>query len=190
MQYRPLLLIIVCVGLGLLVWQDNRDFIVSLLGTGGSEPRQTMATVPGSANVKSPTAEAPGPETASVPDLSLLSGNPLASFDKESLTNWVLRPLFAPARSRPPPAEQKVSSAPPPPPPDYQLVGVMLNPARTIALLRSKETGIEFHVEVGDMLKGWLVADVGKDSVRLQRDDQTSQIIRFKKSCADASNCP
>lgn len=189
-KYRPLLLVIVCFALGALVWLDNRGTILSMWNSAAPSPSSATAQITPLDNAKSERDTAPDQKPTT--EVSLLTGNPLASFDKASLENWVKRPLFAPSRRRPPPQEAKSKIAPPQPPPDYQLLGVLLNPERTIALLRSEDTGTDFHVQVGDMLKGWLVASVERDAVTLKRDDETSQVIRFKKACSDSgeTSCP
>ncbi len=189
-KYRPLLLVVVCVALGALVWFDNRDAILSLWNSAAPSASQATTQINPLDNVTLDGNAAPEqkPTTA----VSLLTGNPLGSFEKASLKNWVQRPLFAPSRRRPPPQDAKSKIAPPLPPPDYQLLGVLLNPRTTIALLRSEDTGTDFHVQVGDMIKGWLVASVERDAVTLKRDDETSQVIRFKKACenSDSTSCP
>jgi hypothetical protein len=186
-KHRPLLLLLVCLALAALVWMDNRGALFS--GKNASPTSEaTTAMHPAdqkhSADKKLAAAQSEAGR--------LLNGNPLASFDKTALQNWVDRPLFAPSRKRPPPQVAGKTAAKPQPPPDYQLLGVVLNRKRTIALLRSKDSGIDVRVQVGDMISGWHVASVDRESVTLKRDDDTSQTVRFaKKDCgSDDANCP
>jgi hypothetical protein len=190
-KYRPLLLIAVCFGLAALVWMDNRGTWSGMKnGTALSQLGKTNRPAVGTEG--KPAGSVPSSETAESPGTSqLLSGNPLASFDKSSLENWVSRPLFAPSRKRPPEQTAKKNAVKPPPPPDYKLLGVVLNRQRTIALLRSQGSGADFRVQVGDMIGGWHVAAVEKDFVTLERDGESAQTVRFAKDCdgANGSNC-
>ncbi|MBY0558233.1 hypothetical protein [Hyphomicrobium sp.] len=191
-KYRPALLILVSLVLGALTWLDNRAALVP-------EKTAPAVTAENAEPTQSPEATAepadsaePEENVASESEEPPASGNPLASFDKASLENWVDRPLFAPSRKRPPP--QAVAAAGPKlqPPPDYRLLGVVLNPHRTIALLRREGTTVDVRVEVGDMIGGWRVASVEREAVTLRRDEDTSQIVRFKKDCANVAGvaCP
>jgi hypothetical protein len=187
-KYRPFLLILACVALAALVWMDNGS---SWFG-GKSETVASQArNKPGASAVVSKEQHVKT-EQASEADIAtaeqLLSGNPLASFDKATLDNWVDRPVFAPSRKRPPEQTAQKAAPKPPPPPDYKLLGVVLNSRRTIALLRSKDSGADFRVQVGDMIGGWHVATVERNSVILKRDGETAQTVKFAKDCDDSDD--
>jgi hypothetical protein len=189
-KYRPFLLALACLGLAALVAFDNREAILAMLSA--PDPVAAHGETEGDGIAKSePPANLPAQAAPPQPTASL-AGNPLAEFDKTQLENWVKRPLFAPSRKRPPPQDAKAAAAPPPSPPDYQLLGVLLNPKRTIAVLRSEQTGTDVRVQVGDMIGGWLVASVEREAVTLKRDEEEPQIIRFKKSCPKSAGgaCP
>lgn len=192
-KYRPALLILVSLVLGALTWLDNRAAPVPEK----AEPTVTaekaeLQTPEATAEATAEPADSAEPEEDAASEEPPASGNPLASFDKASLENWVDRPLFAPSRKRPP--AQAVASGEPKlqPPPDYRLLGVVLNPHRTIALLRREGTSIDVRVQVGDMIGGWRVASVEREAVTLRRDEDTSQIVRFKKECNNPAGvaCP
>jgi hypothetical protein len=189
-KYRPFLLALACLGLAALVGFDNREAILSMLAS--PDPIATQSETGADKIAKTePSVDRPA-EPKAHQKTALLIGNPLAEFDKMQLENWVQRPLFAPSRKRPPPQEAKTASTPLQPPPDYQLLGVLLNPKRTIAVLRSEETGTDIRVQVGDMIGGWLVASVEREAVTLKRDEEEPQIIRFKKTCSKSAGdaCP
>lgn len=188
MKYRPLLLAVACLGLAALVWFDNRDAILAMLASPPPNTSQQTASVDQTANDEPVERSEPPP----APETGPLAGNPLANFDKNQLENWVQRPLFAPSRKGPPPQDVKSASAAPPPPPDYQLLGVVLNPERTIAVLRREDTGTDVRVQVGDMIGGWLVASVEREAVILKRDEEEPQVVRFKKPCVKSigTACP
>jgi hypothetical protein len=233
MKNRPLLLTLVCLGLGALVWYDNQPAEDAKQRV--AAPAPGVETAPGAADESEPASsakntqpagdaneqahgdsaepaaipestggesagaetsgsnatgpetpapagtdtEAPaGSETAAAPQ----SGNPLASLDKSTLKDWVERPLFAPSRKRPPPTEASQGPAPQvagakPPPPIYELLGIVRDKGRAIALLRKKADGTSFRVQVGDTLGGWQVSKVDPKAVTLIRDDGTSETM-------------
>jgi hypothetical protein len=142
-----------------------------------SGPGVSDASGPGVSDAVEPGASAPAAETAAPQ-----SGNPLASLDKSTLKDWVERPLFAPSRKRPPPAAAVQGQAPQvagtkAPPPLYDLMGVVREQGRAIALLRKKSDGTSFRVQVGDTLGGWQVSKVDPRAVTLVRDDGTSETV-------------
>jgi hypothetical protein len=177
-QKRPLLLILVSLGLGILVWLDNRG--------DGPPTRQVPApqTYPSPDAGKEAQDAGSGSEAVSTP--AMASGarleNPLSTIDKSALKDWVERPLFAPSRKRPPPAASASAAAPQavglkPQPRTYELMGVVLDGGRAIALLRTISDGTHFRVETGDMIGGWRVARVDSKSVVLEREDGTAQTV-------------
>ncbi len=107
--------------------------------------------------------------------------NPLSKFEKSELKDTIERPLFASARKRPPAvADDRATIAQAeakPAPPSYDLLGVVRDGERSIALIRDKKDGTSFRVEVGDMIGGWHVAKLAPKSILLRRDDGTSQSV-------------
>jgi hypothetical protein len=107
----------------------------------------------------------------------------LAAFDKVRLRDTIGRPLFAPSRQRPPPvvAAGRPEIKPVGPvkaqPPSYELLGVVQDGNRAIALLRKTGDGASFRVEVGDTIGGWQVSKVEAKSVLLVREDGTSLTV-------------
>jgi hypothetical protein len=191
LKNRPLLLILVCVALGALVWLDNNRVdeskgspgaAVAPAGDGAAEsaaPAETAAADPQSEDARpTPDGEA-GDEGETKNGLQL--SNPLASFEKESLNDWVERPLFAPSRKRPPAAAAAATPIGPvavaPQAPVYDLLGIVREGERALALLRKKVDGSNFRVEVGDMIGGWRVAKIEPSAVVLERADGQSQTV-------------
>ncbi len=180
LKNRPLLLVLVCLALGVLVYIDNRR---------GAKPdndepsAQTREPARAAADAAAPTSDADSPASRLV---HLQLTNPLSSFDKATLKDWVERPLFAPTRKRP----AVVASAAPQtagpfkpkrPPPSYDLLGILRDGSHAIALLRKKGEGTSFRVEVGDMIGGWRVARMEPESVVLEREDGTSQTVALSR---------
>lgn len=168
------ILVLVCVALGGLVWLDN---------SGGPENPPSVPTRSAPRDA-SPTEGQDTPDGA--PSGALAVGNPLATIDATSLSNTVNRPLFAPARSRPPVVSaatvEVAAPAPPPPPPSYALLGVVSERGRAIALLQRIADGTSFRVEAGDTIGGWRVANIEPKAVRLEREDGIERTVRLSEA--------
>lgn len=158
---------LVAVVLGALVWWDNSP--------DASQP----------AHVESPSATEDA--AAEAAPASETFGDGLSSVPaKESLTEMVERPLFAPNRRRPPvktvaEAASQPSLAAPPLRPNYALLGVIRNGDRAIALLRSRSEGRTIRVEVGDMVGGWQITDADSTAIMLKRHDAGTHEIRLSR---------
>ncbi len=170
-NYRPFLLIVVCLGLGLLVFFDNRPGDEKGAPSVRTEAHTGGALHSGDIAQKAEADSAPS-------DLE----NPLAELDKGLLAEWVERPLFAPSRKRPavvsndgPVVEHK--TMPKRPPPAYDLVGILRDGDRAIALLRERGKGTSFRVQEGDMIGGWSVVKLEAASIVLERADGTSDTV-------------
>lgn len=176
---RLLFLILGCLALGALVFLDNKPASGPQSQPSASSQLHQPTSEDGSQDHATPSETSMDKRAEAVSQLD----NPLTSFDKAVLKDTVERPLFASSRRRPPPAEKKVVKrpivkvAPKPEPPSYDLLGVVRQGNRAIALLRKKSDGTNFRVEVGDMIGGWRVAKLEPTSVLLERDDGTSQIV-------------
>jgi len=181
LKNRSLWLILVCLALGVLVYVDNRH----AAKPGAETSARTRAPAPVAADgADEANASETGTATAGLTHLQLR--NPLANFDKAQLKDWVARPLFAPTRKRPPAVAAAAPQAkqhikPKLPPPSYDLLGILRDGARSIALLRKKGEGTSFRVEVGDMIGGWRVARMEPASVVLEREDGTSQTVPLSR---------
>jgi hypothetical protein len=213
MKNRPLLLIFVCVGLGGLVWLDNRTTKTPERQTaasaaalevdqhspdqqsiGGSEPARHDESVHPTGDAisqeagdgaewdsPSQTADRGKAGTEIPPDAQAVAesqtGNPLTKLDKSSLKDWVERPLFAPSRKRPPVVAAQNQNQAAKPLPMYELLGVIRDSGQATALLRKKDDGTSFRVQVGDTLGGWQVSKVAPRAVTLVRGDGTSETV-------------
>ena len=176
---RIYLLIVVCVALGVLVFLDNWG------GDNGVVEPSARARVQASAGASDAASDPQSGAEAPASDEMRLT-NPLAGFDKSLLKDWVERPLFAPSRQRPPQVAMAATPAAPQansqkPPPSFDLLGILRDGDRAIALLRKKGEGTSFRVEVGDMIGGWRVAKMEPASVVLERTDGTSQTVPLSR---------
>jgi hypothetical protein len=171
------LLMLVAAGLGALLWwdmQSEEPETPDVVAAAGPARRVEGGSRDGQAASTATPERVPGGEA-----------NPLASLDKESLRDVTERPLFAPARRRPPaPAPRETEPAfvvppAPPPTPDYTLLGIIRDGDRAIALLRGRSDARNLRVETGDMIGGWEIAAVGAASVRLKRSDGAAHELRL-----------
>jgi hypothetical protein len=175
---RPLLLILVCLALGVLVFFDYHN------RSEGDVVAPARTPAPASASADASASE--NADVSAAAPNQLMLHNPLSSFDRETLKDWVERPLFAPSRRRPAavavaehPLAQQVGGKLPPQ--TYDLLGIVRDGTRAIALLRKKGEGTSFRVEVGDMIGGWRVAKMELASVVLEREDGTSQTVPLSR---------
>lgn len=159
---KNLLMYSVMVVLGVLVWLDHEQ---------KDTPSVEIETQ------RSPTERADLVPVGEPAELL----NPLSALSKAELSDTVERPLFAPARKRPPEISHDPAPIaqvePKPEVPSYDLVGVVRDGDRAIALIRDKKEGSSFRVEVGDMIGGWRVAKLKPKSILLERADGTSRYV-------------
>lgn len=186
---RPLLLVLASLALGVLVYLDNRGGEAPQEGTlvRGSRGADAGPVDREIASASGAVDQEDGTEAsqAASPALERLA-NPLANFDKSKLRDWVERPLFASSRKRPPAVAAVANrptqpTQPKAPPPSYDLLGVVRDGDRAIALLRKKGDGTSFRVEVGDMIGGWRVSKLEPAAVLLERDDGNSQMLPLRR---------
>lgn len=129
---------------------------------------------------RAPGVEAPGAgdPVASAPKRVL---NPLSTLDRESLSAFKGRPLFAPGRR--PPALRQAFVPPPPvamatPVPDLRLVGIVAGIDKAVAILRRNAGGPSLNVKVGDAVDTWRVQAITPDRVVL-REGEREQTYRL-----------
>lgn len=186
-------LIGLAIGLGALAWYDQS-------GQGQQEPPASAqsgpvglsrsALGPDEAAVDSrqgPAEAAPEFEGWSVNDDPATDdseselpkiANPLATLEKEQLSESVQRPLFAPSRRRPPPAEEKATAAKVAPD-EYELLGIAKTNNQAIVLVRRLADGLNFRVQTGDMVGRSQLAKIDGNAIVLTRADGTSHTIRL-----------
>lgn len=145
-----------------------------------------------------PTTAATG-ATTRMPELPAVT--PLEPFHlppAEQYAETVARPLFIPARrpEPPPPPDE----APPPPPPapagaeqKFLLLGVMITPQTTVALLRPEEPNAKIaRLKPGEMLGEWRLDTVFPRRVVLSKGGVTQELVlvRQKKTAGPRTRKP
>ena len=131
-----------------------------------------------------PTAVVPG-ATAQMPELPAVT--PLEPFHlppAEQYAETVTRPLFIPARRPEPPLPP--DEAPPPPAPTgpdqkFLLLGVMITPQTTVALLRPEEPNARIaRLKPGEMLGEWRLETVFPRRVVLSKGAVTQEVVLMR----------
>ena len=109
---------------------------------------------------------------------------PFAPPDPQQFAEVSSRPLFRPdrrpARVEPPPPPRAVQppppSPPPPAPPQVALLGIMLGPAASVAVVRLQGTAVAHTVAVGDDVQGWRVEIIDADHMVLRLGSQRHDV--------------
>ena len=111
------------------------------------------------------------------------AGNPLSKIPLSALTATRERPLFSASRRPPALAIQTIAQpvqdpapAPPAPPepPPLKLIGTILSPATSVALLRDPGTQAVTRLRVGEATFGWRVKTVSLRSVVVEKGEQSA----------------
>lgn len=196
-QIRAIGLLLVCAGLGYLVWLDNTSEIDTATAF-TAKPTAPAGTRSEAHEIASSDADAPSTDddVADVGDREADQSsaedaedqtdteaaenlNPLSRFDIDILTNTIERPLFASGRQRPPeqakPADGSENSFA-----AFDLVGVARNGTHATAVLRKQPRGELLRVETGDTFGHWRVKAIDARSVILadSNGNETIKVLR------------
>lgn len=186
---RLVLMLLACVGLGVLTWLDNNPPAPDLTGAQHAEATATDADgIPedtsDAAMLSTDDDESFADDVQDATDASQYildpeasPSNPLSAIDITTLRDTVSRPLFASSRRRPPDSNAEAAEAAVADPPTFDLLGVALGGPRAIAVLRRKSDGRSYRVEAGDVLAGWQVTDVKPHEVLLERAEGVSMNV-------------
>ena len=108
--------------------------------------------------------------------------NPLDAVRLEDLSATRARPLFAPTRRPPPPPAARVEAPPSAPivaapePPPFDLIGAVVGPHESYAVLRRHGSDKAARYRLGDDAEGWRVGAIGARSVTLKRDGRANSL--------------
>jgi hypothetical protein len=111
------------------------------------------------------------------------AGNPLSKIPLTALTATRERPLFSASRRPPALAIQTIAQpvqdpapAPPAPPepPPLKLIGTILSPATSVALLKDPASQAVTRLRVGEATFGWRVKTVSLRSVVVEKGEQSA----------------
>ena len=111
------------------------------------------------------------------------AGNPLGKIPLSALTATQDRPLFSVSRRSPAlaiqtvaqPAQDPAPAAPAPPErPALKLIGTILGPPMSVALLRDSATQAVTRLRVGEATSGWRLKTVSLRSVVVEKGEQSA----------------
>lgn len=170
---RLTILLIACLGLLLAVGHDQ--FFLLDQKTAPSENKITQEN-------KKESDQSERNVTRSNPQ------NPYQSLQIASLTETRDRPLFTQSRKAPSPPKKitavpRFTKKPQKKEAEYQLMGILKNGTKSIALLQDKDTGKYFRVAKGDVIGSNRITEIFVKRVKMEREDGTSAIlnIQFRK---------
>lgn len=182
-KYRAHLMILAAIALAGLVWLDNRPEPTPPakgVAITQAEPAGDLAAVREAEPLDTGAGEPGEPAPSTVNGLALT--NPLSSLNKEDVSDWVARPLFAPSRKRPPEnASVATPQAAPAQVASYELLGIMREGPHALALLRNKVDGASLRVEIGDVVGGWRIAKIERAAVVLERGEGVAQTLPLQR---------
>lgn len=185
LNVRIIVLTLACIGLGALVWLDNRPQPATEIAS----QNHAVNGADGDAIAADPPAARANPDSDSSdvnmdasdyitqPETSI--SNPLSTLEIGNLRDTIERPLFASSRRRPPDAEARspIASAEPAKAATFELLGVAIGGSQSIAVLRKKSDGTSFRVQAGDTLAGWQVSKVEPHFVLLERAEGPTETV-------------
>ena len=156
--------------LGWQLWRADAPLSVAPRASPGAAPAATSAAFP--------TGAGGGFELAAAEDYSEFSERPLFVRSRRALS----------AEERARAAGGNGGEAEDAPVARLSVAGVLLTPARRVALLRLDEDPKIMHVAEGQEAGGWLIESIRADRVLLRRGDESSEVVLdFKRHGAPAA---
>ena len=131
------------------------------------------------ADFRPPTRPAPSPNARS------RSGNPLWAIPLSALTATRERPLFSASRRppvvagpivAPPPQRQEDPAPPPPEQPSFTLVGTIVSPKASLAVLQGSNPDAISRLRVGEENDGWRVRGIDLRSIVVEKGAQSVKL--------------
>jgi hypothetical protein len=105
------------------------------------------------------------------------------------------RPVFSATRRPPPPPSVAAAAAPtpaappvPPPPVNVILIGIMIEPGKNFAVLKTPSSPTTLTVSEGDTVNGWQVGEILADRVVFRINASEQEILFPKPSIGAASS--
>jgi general secretion pathway protein N len=128
------------------------------------------------------------------PDARSRPGNPLWSVPLRALSATRDRPLFSISRRPPvvpvpvvaPPPEKEAVASPPPERPLLMLVGTIVGPKATLAMLQSPNTDTVLRLRVGQENDGWQVRGISLRSIIVEKGARSVELGLPKPNGAPA----
>lgn len=87
------------------------------------------------------------------------------------------RPLFDAQRKKfIPPKEDLSKSGAPPPPPNVALVGIIIDRAQSVAIMKPPDAALAASMAIGESIGGWRLSSIQADSVVLTEGTNSNEI--------------
>jgi len=152
----------------------------------GLAPEVEGASVPATEGTGGVADAAGVPEAPHAPDQSAkrLAGNPLWTVPLSALSSTRDRPLFSATR-RPPivavpivaaPPKQEAVAPPPPERPSVTLIGTIVSPRASLAMLQGSDADAISRLRVGQENDGWRVQGIGLRSIVVAKGAQSLEL--------------
>ena len=160
----------------------------------GHPPKVQRAPATEGTGVANAAAGPSGEPRPSDPSERPRAGNPLWTVPLDTLSATRDRPLFSASRRPPivavpiaaPPPKQEALAPPPPERPLLTLVGTILSPKATIAMLQGSNTETILRLRVGQENDGWLVRGISLRSIVVEKGAQSVELGLPKSNGAPA----
>ena len=133
-----------------------------------------------------PATEGTGVAAAGRPGMSSArAGNPLWAVPLSALSATRDRPLFSASRRppaapapivAPPPKEEAIAPPPPPERPPLTLIGTIISPQASVAMLQGSNADAISRLRVGQENNGWQVRGIGLRSIVVEKGAQSVKL--------------
>ena len=148
------------------------------------EVGKASAPAAGGTGVADAAGPSGGPRGGPDPGARSRAGNPLWTVPLDALSATRDRPLFSVSRRPPlvaapiaaPPPKQETLAPPPPERPLLTLVGTIVSPKATIAVLQGSNTETILRLRVGQENDGWQVRGIGLRSIVVEKGEQSVEL--------------
>jgi hypothetical protein len=148
------------------------------------EVGKASAPAAGGTGVADAAGPSGGPRGGPDPGARSRAGNPLWTVPLNALSATRDRPLFSVSRRPPlvaapiaaPPPKQEALAPPPPERPLLTLVGTIVSPRATIAVLQGSNTETILRLRVGQENDGWQVRGIGLRSIVVEKGEQSVEL--------------
>ena len=125
-----------------------------------------------------------GARLAPDPNAAPRAGNPLWAIPLSTLAATRDRPLFSASRRPPivaapivaPPQKQEALAPPPPERPLVKLVGTIVSPEASVAILQGSNAEAISRLRVGQENDGWRVRGIGLRSIVVEKGEQSIEL--------------
>jgi hypothetical protein len=162
--------------------------MTTVLATAAADPIDSRNDLTPQVEAGSPAAQngaaASEPGLTPGPHAAQRSGNPLWTVSLTALAATRDRPLFSASRRPPvvavptvaPPPQSEAAAPPPPERPLLTLIGTIVSPKTTLAMLQGSNADSVLRLRVGQENDGWLVRGISLRSIVVEKGEQSVEL--------------